>query len=108
MFILTLFSFGQTLESYKYVYVPTLTYNNGGTDNWNISGMLRTWFSNKGFIVLTDNSTPPEELKKDPCLLLTCEINHTNVISGTNRVTIALKNCKEEVVHSKTGAAMGW
>ncbi|RZJ97681.1 MAG: hypothetical protein EOO46_25380, partial [Flavobacterium sp.] len=108
MLTLTVFSFGQTLDGYKYVYVPTIKYNNGGTDIWNISGMLKTWFSNKGFIVLTDNSTPTEELKKDPCLLLTCEINHTNVVSGTNKVTITLKNCKQEVVHTKTGGAMGW
>lgn len=108
MFVLTVLSFGQTLDGYKYVYVQTLTYNNGGTDIWNISGMLRTWFSKKGFIVLTNNSTSTEELKKDPCLLLTCEVNHTNVISGTNRVTIILKNCKQEVIHTKTGGAMGW
>jgi len=106
--ILTVFSYGQTLNGYKYVYVPTLTYNNGGTDIWNISGMLRTWFSNKGFIVLSDNSTPMEELKQDPCLLLTCEVNHTNAVAGTNRVTITLKNCKQEVVHTNTGGAMGW
>lgn len=108
MLIVTLFSFGQTLDGYKYVYVPTMTYTNGGTDIWNISGMLRTWFSNKGFIVLTENTTPNDELKKDPCLLLTCEVNHTSVVSGTNKVTITLKNCKQEVVHTKTGGAMGW
>ncbi len=105
--LVSAFSFGQILDGYKYVYVPTLTYTNGGSDIWNISGMLRTSFSNKGFIVLTENSTPPEEVKKDPCLLLTCEISHTNVTSGVNKVTITLKNCKEEVVHSNTAGAMG-
>jgi S1-C subfamily serine protease len=102
------FTFGQTLDAYKYVYVPTVNYTSGGSDIWNISGMLRTWFSNKGFIVINENTPVIEEIENDPCLLLTCEINHTNVISGTNNVTITLKNCKSEVVHTKTGGAMGW
>lgn len=106
--LLAISTLGQTLDGYKYIYVPTLTYTNGGADNWNISGMLRTWFSDKGFVVMTENSSPTEELKKDPCLLLTCEINHTNVISGTNRVTVTLNNCQQAVVYSKTGSAMGW
>lgn len=108
MLALIISSFGQTLDGYKYVSVPTLTYTNGGTDNWNISAMLRTWFSEKGFIVLTENSSPTDELKKDPCLLLICEINHTNVVSGTNKVTVSLKNCQQKIVYSKTGSAMGW
>ena len=106
--LITFFSLGQTLDGYRYVYVPTLSYTDGTIDAWNISGMLRTWFSNKGFIVLTEQSPVIEELKRDPCLMLTCEINHTNVVSGTNKVTITLKNCKQEVVHTKTGSAMGW
>ena len=101
-------SFGQKLDGYKYVYIPTLTYNNGESDIWNISGMLRTFFSDKGFIILTESSNPRDDLRNDPCLLLNCDVNHTNVVSGTNRVTVTLKNCKEEVVYSSSGGAMGW
>lgn len=107
IFVLKISSIGQTLDGYKYVFVPTLKYTSGGTDIWNISGMLRKWFSDKGFIVLSENSTPTDELKKDPCLMLTCEVNHTNVTYGTNRVTIILKNCEEQSLYSKTGGAMG-
>ena len=107
-FLISESTYGQSLDGYKYVYVPTVTYTSGGSDIWNISGMLRTWFSNKGFIVINENTPVIDEIKNDPCLLLTCEINHTNVISGTNNVTITLKNCKSEVVYTKTGGAMGW
>lgn len=107
VFFLAVSSIGQTLDGYKYVYVPTLTYTSGGTDIWNISGMLKKWFSDKGFIVLSENSAPTDELKKDPCLMLTCEVNHTNVTYGTNRVTVTLKNCQQQSVYSKTGGAMG-
>jgi S1-C subfamily serine protease len=108
VFLINTASFTQTLDGYKYVYVPNLTYTNGGIDIWNISGMLRTWFSEKGFIVLTESSSPNDEIKQDGCLVLNCEINHTNVMSGTNTVTIRLKNCQQQVVYNKTGSAMGW
>lgn len=101
-------SLGQTLDGYKYVYVETSTYQNGGIDIWGISEMLRDFFANKGFIVLTESSTPPKELEHNPCLIVGCFINHTYVFSGINEVTITLKNCKNEVVHSNTGGAMGW
>lgn len=99
---------GQTLNGYKYVYVQTLTYQNGGIDIWSISSKLRTAFSEKGFVVLTESSQANQELQNNPCLLLRCFIDHTNVVSGTNKVTITLKNCKDQVVHSNTGSAMGW
>ncbi len=101
-------TFGQSLDGYKYVYVETLNYQNGGTDNWGISSKLRTNFSNMGFIVLTESSTPTRELEEEPCLLLNCYINHTNVVTGVNEVTIKLKNCKNQVLILNTGSAMGW
>ena len=108
LLFITVTTFGQTLDGYKYVYVQTVTYQNGGTDIWGISSKLRTSFANKGLIVLTESSTPPKELEQDPCLLVSCYINHTNVVSGVNEVTITLKNCKNQVIHSNTGSAMGW
>ena len=101
-------SFGQNLNGYKYVYVQTLTYNSGRTDIWSISSKLRTAFSQKGFVVGTEQTTPTIELQNNPCLLLRCFIDHTNVVTGVNKVTITLKNCKDEIVHSHTGSAMGW
>lgn len=105
LLIITVTTFGQTLDGYKYVYVQTLTYQNGGTDIWGISSKLRTYFSNKGFTVLTEASTPPIEVRENPCLLLRCLINHTNIVYGTNEVTISLQNCKDKVVISNTGGA---
>jgi len=90
-------SFGQTLDGYKYVFVPTLTYTNGGTDIYGISRMLRGFFESKGFIVLTESSTLPNELKVNPCLSLWCVISSSN---ETSTVTIDLKNCKGEVYNT--------
>jgi S1-C subfamily serine protease len=98
---------GQTLDGYKYVYVETLNYQSG-TDVWGISSKLRTGFINKGFTVVSEGTKPPKELELNPCLLIRCFINHTAVLSGVNEVTITVKNCKDEVVYSNTGGAMGW
>jgi S1-C subfamily serine protease len=108
LFLIVLSVFGQTLDGYKYVFIQTLKYEDGRTDIWNVSSILRNYFSNKGFIVLTESSSKSKELEQDPCLLLRCFINHTNVGYGANDVTIILKNCKSEIVHSNTGSATGW
>jgi S1-C subfamily serine protease len=105
LLFITVTTFGQTLDGYKYVYVQTLTYQNGGTDIWGISSKLRTGFANKGFIVLTESATRPKEVEQDPCLLVRCFINHTNIVYGTNEVTITLKNCKNEILLTNTGGA---
>lgn len=102
------YSFSQSLNGYKYIYVPTLKYENDRTDIWNISQKLKTWFTEKGLIVISENSIKPEELKKDPCLMLECEIEHTEITYGTNKVTINLINCQKQSIYNKTGSAMGW
>ena len=92
------YSFGQNRNGYKYVYVQTLEYNSGRTDIWGISSMLRTAFKQKGFMVLTESSNPTKTLQKNPCLLLRCSIDHTNVTTGVNKVTITLKNCTGDII----------
>ena len=98
----------QMLDGYKYVYIPILEYNSGRYDIWSISSKLESYFKRKGFYVLTDRSSYiPDEVTSNPCLLLRCEINHTNVTYGTNKVDLTLKNCNDKVVISETGGAMG-
>lgn len=99
---------GQDLSGFKYIFVPTLTYQNGGTDIWSISSKLRTAFMQKGFVVLDESSNPPQELQKDPCLLLRCFIDHTNVTYGTNSVSLTLKDCNDIIILTSKGSAAGW
>ncbi len=101
-------SYSQNLDGFKYVFVQTLTYQNGGIDNWGISSKIRSTFEKKGFVVLTETSELPAELIQDPCLAFVCYISHTNVEIGTNYVTITLKDCKNQILYANTGSAMGW
>lgn len=116
-FILFLFVFyisleliGQSisnLNGYKYVYVPTVKYASGPDDIWGVSARLRNYFEKKGFIVIVDKAGIDMAFDDDPCLILNCSISHTGNTVGTNSVTLSIKNCKEEIVYSNTGRAMG-
>jgi len=97
-----------SLDGYKYVFVPTLKYSDGEIDKWKLSKYANVSFSSMGFIVLTEQSSAPEEIKNDPCLLIKCELTHSNVITGVNTVTLILKNCNNNIVFNETGGGMGF
>lgn len=99
---------GQDLSGFKYVYVPTLTYKNGGTDIWSISSKLRTSFMQKGLTVVNESSVTLREIQNNPCLLIRCFIDHTNVTIGTNSVNLTLKDCNDKIIATGKGSAAGW
>jgi S1-C subfamily serine protease len=103
----TTISSGQTLDGYKYVYVKDIVYKNGRSDIWGISKKLRGYFANKGFNVISDKTNLPQEVEDEPCLLLYCDVDHTEVTYGVNYVTIVLNNCKNETVLTNQGGGMG-
>ena len=102
--------FCQSLNGYKYVYVPTLEYNDGTKDKWGISAKVINVLRDKGFLVCTGdlNNCPYLKLiRENPCQYLRCEISHTNVYSGVNTVTVKMKNCEERYMYKQDGSAMG-
>lgn len=108
--LITISAFGQDinrLNGYKYIYVGTLKYQNRADDRWGISNRIREYFEKKGFVVLNESSSVPEEIKGNPCLSLNCGIEHSGTDEGTNFVIIKLTNCKGEVVFSNQGRFMG-
>lgn len=107
--VLSLTGFGQSLNGYKYVFIPTLRYGTNGIDNYNISGSLQKYFSEKGFIVLTETTKElPKEVKDEPCILLLGQIDPTYTFSGVYTVSLILRNCKLEIVYSEKGIASSW
>jgi S1-C subfamily serine protease len=108
--LLTFSVFGQSLDGYKYIYVPTMKYQNGEVDIWGIAETVKNTFSEKGFIILTDEVNPSSEsdIKNNPGSVLECFINHSNtisitVLSGSNNVKITLKNFLNEIVYKSEG-----
>ena len=108
--LLTFSVFGQSLDGYKYIYVPTMKYQNGAIDIWGIAETIKNTFAEKGFIILTDEVNPITEAdaKNNPGSILECFINQSNVISitvlsGSNTVKITLKNFLNEIVYKGEG-----
>lgn len=100
--------FKSSPNGYKYVLIPALKYADGRYDPWGVGAHLREYFTKKGFIVITDPAGAPQELQNDPCLLLTCSVEHSFGALESSKVTITLMNCKREVVFSNTGSSVGW
>ena len=95
------------LDGYKYIYVPTLKYNDGTTDKWRLSEYARQCFKWMGFTVLTGNETASDDLKNDPCLCLMCNITHSTATIGSNSVTLTCTNCRKSTVLEMTESGMG-
>jgi S1-C subfamily serine protease len=95
----------QTLDGFKYVYIPTLTYQNDVDDFYGVSAMLRNSFTKKGFIVISENTNI-----NTPCLILYGKINHTVTNPGSrNFVYISFTDCNNRVVLSVEGSSWdGW
>jgi len=104
--VLSINCFSQDFSGYKYVYIPTLTYQNGTTDSWGIASQVENFFKSKGLKVSRGNNLP-QEVNTNPCVFLNCSIDHTSVISGYNSVTIKLFNCNNQIVFENSAKAMG-
>lgn len=94
---------GQKLDGFKYVYVPTLVYQNNLQDVWGICSSIRNQFSKLGFVVLTESSGKVDELNSNPCLLLVAKLNHyteqPNAFGGSfSHVVIELVDCNNESI----------
>jgi len=112
LLLITVTTFGQRLDGFKYVFVPTLTYQNGSNDVWGICRDIRKQFADMGFLVLNETSAIPEYLKNDPCLLLTAKINHysdpPNAFGGFYiHVELELIDCNNETILSFAGKGKG-
>lgn len=115
-FILLLFalvSFSQTFNGYKYAYVNTIKYQNGQADIYGVTSEVITRLKNKGFYLLRNSW--PKEAKNDECLVLFCNITHSNVKyvlgqpSTIAEVKLTFSNCKNEIVYEiENKAVNGW
>jgi hypothetical protein len=98
-------SFGQSLDGYKYITVPTkLKYDDGtSSDKYGVAETVKDILKAKGFIVLDEFSVAPKELLENTCLCLICKIE----LTAYYNITITLINCKSQEVYRSTGSATG-
>jgi len=107
LYLLVMISIGQNmnfLDGYKYVYVNTLTYQDGSVDTYGITGLIRDQFTEKGFTLLsTDTKNWPTDAIGSPCLILYCTLSHTYDSFAGITVSIKLSNCDKKIVYNQTG-----
>ena len=97
----------RNLNAYKYVYIPTLTYQNGSIDIYGISSEVRTHFEDKGFIIITESEVNGPEyasFKSNNCTALRCQIEHPAPRDWNNKVTISLYNCFNKLICKLSGS----
>lgn len=109
IFTTTLSCISQTLDGYKYLYLPPLTYTDGSVDKWGIADKVSRCFEKKGFIVVNYNNQLPDNESKEFFTILICTIQHSADYCDMcyNNVTITLTNVLKETVLVLSGRGMG-
>ena len=107
---LSIFGNAQNIHSfcgYGYIYLPPLEYPNGSIDIYGISAEAKGYFQEKGFGIITDISAPSKlfkEIQDNPCIVLTCYINHPAPNAMSNSVTLSFYNCYNQLVYKTRGS----
>ena len=104
LLFIPLVSFGQTLDAYKYVYVPDLRYENGIDDQYGLSAEVRETFRMNGVFPINDDQIEEFYSQRDPCTLIkVSQMKHLPKGRWKHTVEIELSNCLGKVIF--TGSA---
>ena len=110
LFVLSTYGNAQDVNifnGYKYIHLPPLVYQNGRVDIYGISAVARGYFIEKGFGIVTDISDQSKvlkEIKDNPCIVLTCNIEHPAPNLMSNTVTFSFYNCSNQLVYKTKGS----
>ena len=91
LFFVSLNSFSQKFNGYKFVYVDPLNYANDVNDYWGIEEQTKVFFKQIGYEIL--NTINEKNSVENRCEILDITIDHTNKRSGYNSVTFSLSDC---------------
>ena len=99
----------QTLDGYKYLFLPPLTYTDGSIDKWGVAEKVSQCFQRKGFVVANYVSELPDNKTSEYRSVLICNIQHSADMCDlcTNTVTITLTNVFRETVLTLSGKSQG-
>lgn len=99
------------LKGCKYIYMPPIYYKDGSVDYYGIQTRIKNSFLEKGFLVMDDleeGKKQYNESKENPCLILTCKVDHPPTSGFTNSLSISFYNCINQLVYfTKASSSMG-
>lgn len=99
----------QTLDGYKYLFLPPLTYTDGSIDKWGVAEKVSQCFQRKGFVVVNYANQLPDNKTNEFRSVLVCTIQHSADMCDfcTNTVTITLTNVFKETILTLSGKSQG-
>lgn len=107
LFLLALFSlFAVTTQAQgfgaKYVQIKDVYSFQEKFNEYRVNSFLKHQLEEAGFIVFYESQELPDEVKKDPCKLLKCNVMRDQSMLAT-KLILSLQNCKNETVFSAAG-----
>ena len=108
LFIITFFTaifsgFAQNLNS-KYVLVKKVYDFQEISNDYRVQDFLKNNLEDFGYIVIMEGEELPDDVAKDPCKMLTCNVNRDQNMLST-RLVVSFVNCKNNVVYSTKGSS---
>lgn len=94
---ITISSFSQVLNNYKYVIIPYEFDFLDKHDQYRVNTLVRHLFNEEGFEVLYDSEEFPGDLASDRCSALYVDINDGSSLF-TIKASIVLRDCSNQVV----------
>lgn len=92
--------FSQTLDGYRYLYLPPLKYMDGSMDKYGIAREVSLHFKRLGFIIATSENQLPNYLSCERNSILFCNIEQSwdDIVYASTEITITLTNILKETV----------
>ncbi|MFY7671357.1 hypothetical protein ACOSP6_09770 [Tenacibaculum sp. MEBiC06402] len=87
----------KNINNYKYIMVPKQMESFNEADKYQTSSLTKFLFNKNGFIAFLSSDDVPQDLALNKCLALTAVLDDNSGMFAT-KVTLILKNCKNEVV----------
>ena len=100
--------FSQNLNAYKYMYIPSLEYNDAMEDTWGLSQTTRSFFRDMGFVVLENGNEVNNLDYRESAYLLIVGMNHYAATDAWSRVSIKITDVMGNVVYNSQASAYGF
>lgn len=100
--LVSLASFAQNINDYKYVLVPSKYSFNKETNAYGLNTLTKSMLEKYGFVVYMDTDQMPDDVLKFNCNKLYADVTENNTITNI-KLTIILRDCKNNVVFRSEG-----
>lgn len=106
LFLMLFTCFGLSMQAQglnaKYVQMKKVYNFQEEFNEYRVNSFLKHKLEEAGYTVFYDDQELPQEVKADPCKLLTCNVERGKSMTAT-KLTVSLINCKNEQIFMANG-----